>query len=240
GMRAVLGLVEGAVSGAADGYARMAGKPAMTLLHMAPGLANAGANLHNAKKARAPVLNLVGNHALRHLRYETPLLADVAATASVFSDWVRTARDAGSLARDGIEALAVAKGHPGRIATLIVPADIGTDPVAPPVAPVAPLAPQPPRALDPELLRSAAAALGPGAVIVCSGTVLEDAATINLLAGIAARTGAAVLAPPSNRRIERGAGCATIPHIPFPVAEAVALLAPFRRAVLIEAAPPVA
>ncbi len=238
GMRAVLGLAEGAVSGAADGYARMKGRPAMTLLHMAPGLANAGANLHNAKKARTPVLNIVGNHAQRHLRYETPLGADVAATASVFSDWVRMARDAGSLAGDGIEALAVARGHPGRIATLIVPEDVGHDPAAGP--PVPALTPQAPRPLDPEMLRSAVAALGPGAVIIASGTVLEDAASINLLAGIAAQTGAALLAPTWNRRIERGAGRASIPRIPFPAAQAGAALSRFRRAVLIETHPPVA
>ena len=71
-MRCVLGLFEGVVTGAADGYARMAGKPAVTLLHLAPGFANAAANLHNARKARVPMLNLVGDHALRHQQYDAP------------------------------------------------------------------------------------------------------------------------------------------------------------------------
>ncbi|TKT81035.1 acetolactate synthase large subunit [Aquamicrobium sp. LC103] len=235
-MRCVLGLFEGVVSGAADGYARMAGKPAITLLHLAPGLANAGANLHNAKKARAPILNIVGNHALRHLRYDAPLTADVAATASVFSDWVRTAQNSQTMARDAIEGLAVARGHPGRIATLIVPADIGWEKGS---GGVAPLSPQEARPLDEMTVRRAVAALGPGAVIICSGTVLEDPHSTGLLAGIAEKTGAVLLAPPSNRRIERGAGRASIPRIPFGVDEAIELLSPFRRAILIETQPPV-
>lgn len=236
-MRCVLGLFEGVVSGAADGYARMAGKPAMTLLHLAPGLANAGANLHNAKKARSPMLNIVGNHALRHLRYDAPLTADVPATAAVFSDWVRTAQAADSIARDAIEGLAVATSHPGRIATLIAPADIGWDEGGVIARPIPPHGPRP---LDPQVVRHAVAALGSGALILCGGTVLEDPASTRLLAGIAKRTGAQLMAPGSNRRIERGAGRAVIPRVPYPIDMAIERLAPFRRAILIEAQPPVA
>ena len=92
GMRPVLGLFEGVVSGAADGYARMAGKPAATLLHLGPGLGNALANLHNARKARSPLVNIVGDHALSHAAYDAPLSADVAAIAAPVSGWVRTMR----------------------------------------------------------------------------------------------------------------------------------------------------
>ena len=236
-MRCVLGLFEGVVSGAADGYARMAGKPAVTLLHLAPGLANAGANLHNARKARVPMLNLVGNHALRHLRYDAPLTADVEGAAAVFSDWVRTAQTAGTIARDAIEGLAATKGHPGRIATLIAPADIGWDEggrISPP------LPPQGPQPLDPQVIRSAVSALGPGTLILCGGTVLEDPDAARLLAGIARQTGAQLMAPNSNRRIERGAGRADIPRIPYPIDMALGRLSGFRRAILIEAQAPVA
>jgi acetolactate synthase-1/2/3 large subunit len=236
-MRCVLGLFEGVISGAADGYARMAGKPAVTLLHLAPGLANAGANLHNAKKARSPMLNLVGNHALRHLRYDAPLTADVAATAAVFSDWVRTAQSVETISRDAIAGLAVATGHPGRIATLIAPADIGWEPGGVLTDPLPSAGPRP---LDVEVIKHAAAALGEGCVIICGGTVLEDPDTLLEVAGIAAKTRAALIAPTSNRRIERGAGRPDIPRIPYPIDLAIERLAPFRRAVLIEAQPPVA
>src|ERR1700720_3050307 len=91
-MRCVLGLFEGVVTGAADGYGRMAGKPAATLLHLGPGLANGLANLHNARKARTPMLNIVGDHATYHLEYDAPLASDVQAVARPFSDWVHLSR----------------------------------------------------------------------------------------------------------------------------------------------------
>ncbi|MFN3936190.1 MAG: acetolactate synthase large subunit [Gemmobacter sp.] len=236
-LRCVLGLFEGVVSGAADGYARMAGKPAVTLLHLAPGLANAGANLHNARKARTPMLNLVGDHAVRHLRYDAPLTADVAGTASALSDWVRTATSAETIARDAVEGLAVASGHPGRIATLIAPADIGWNEggvVVPPVRP------EPARACEDAALRRSVSALGPGALILAGGTVLEHPPSLALLAGIARRTGAEIMAPLSNRRVERGAGRFELPRVPYPVDMALERLSGFRRAILIEAEPPVA
>ncbi|MGR3446291.1 MAG: thiamine pyrophosphate-binding protein, partial [Paracoccus sp. (in: a-proteobacteria)] len=155
-MRCVLGLFEGVVSAAADGYARMAGKPAVTLLHLAPGFANAAANLHNARKARVPMLNLVGDHALRHRQYDSPLSADVEGACAPFSDWVRTGRDAGSFAADAMAGLAVARGKPGRIATLIAPADIGWDAGGNMAAPVATAGPAP---LDETALDAAVTAL---------------------------------------------------------------------------------
>src|SRR5512145_3465635 len=105
GMRSILGLFEGVVSGAADGYGRMAERPAATLLHLGPGLANGLANFHNAKKARTPIVSLVGNHALPHLAYDAPLTADVEAIAGPVSAWVRTARDPSTLAADGAAAV---------------------------------------------------------------------------------------------------------------------------------------
>src|ERR1700757_4717305 len=102
-MQCVLGLFEGVVTGAADGYARMAEKPACTLLHLGPGLANGLANLHNASRARVPIVNLVGQHATYHLRYDTPLTSDIEAIARPYSKWLRTARCSADLGRDGID-----------------------------------------------------------------------------------------------------------------------------------------
>lgn len=236
-MRCVLGLFEGVVTGAADGYARMAGKPAATLLHLAPGFANGAANLHNARKGRSPVLNLVGEHAVRHLGYDAPLSADLAAAVAPFSDWVKSGTSAATLARDAMEGLAAASSHPGAVATLILPADLGWDEggvIAPPL-PAAP-----PRALADEAVSRAAEALGPGAVLLIGGTVLEDPAAMMLAARIAQTTGAALMAPGANRRVEMGAGLPVIPRIPYPIDMALEALSRFDRAVLVEAVEPVA
>src|ERR1700752_2616339 len=105
GMRPVLGLFEGVVTGAADGYARTAGKPACTLLHLGPGLANGLANLHNASRAHVPIINIVGHHSRSHLRYGTPLVCDIQAIASPYSTWLRTPFSASEMGRDVAEAL---------------------------------------------------------------------------------------------------------------------------------------
>src|SRR3954468_19505043 len=123
GMRCVLCLAEGSVTAAADGYARMADKPASTLLHLGPGLANGLANLHNARRARTPVVNIVGDHATYHRQHDAPLTSDVEGVARPFSHWVLSSADSRSVARDGAAAIAAALTPPGRIATLILPAD---------------------------------------------------------------------------------------------------------------------
>src|SRR5271170_2473574 len=123
-MRCVLGLFEGVVTGAADGYARMAGKPACTLLHLGPGLGNGLANLHNARRAQVPIVNLVGQHATDHLHYDTPLTSDIEAIARPYSKWLRTSRMLSETGRDAAEAILAARTAPGQIATLILPADV--------------------------------------------------------------------------------------------------------------------
>ena len=123
GMRCVLGLFEGVCSGAADGYYRMTDKPASTLLHLGPGLANAAANLHNAKKAGSGIVNIVGEHALYHIKYDTPLTADIEGIARPFSHWVKTSPTSKTVAADGALAIQAARVAPGQIATLILPAD---------------------------------------------------------------------------------------------------------------------
>ncbi|RKF14021.1 acetolactate synthase large subunit [Roseovarius spongiae] len=238
-MHCVLGLFEGVVSAAADGYARMAGKPAVTLLHLAPGFANAAANLHNARKARVGLINLVGDHSLRHQQYDAPLSADVEAACAPFSDWVRMGRDAGSFAADAMEALRVAKGRPGRVASLIAPADIGWDEGGRMAAelPAEGAAP-----LDEDALDHAVRALESGerTVILAGNSVLEDVEALALLHGIAEKAGADILTPVSNRRMERGRGRFALNKIPYPIDLALDTLAPYRRAILVETVPPVA
>src|SRR5512135_3288147 len=123
GMRCVLGLFEGVVTGAADGYARMSGKPAATLLHCGPGLANGIANLHNARRAWSPVVNVVGDQATYHRPYDAPLTADTEGLARAVSHWVRTCATADEVPGAGAAAVQAARTAPGQIATLILPAD---------------------------------------------------------------------------------------------------------------------
>lgn len=123
-MRGVLCLFEGVATGAADGYARASGVPAATLLHLGPGLANGWANLHNARRARVPVVNIVGDHATYHARYDAPLQSDIAAIASGLEGWYRRTTKSDDLADDAATAVEAAFGPPGRIATLVLPADV--------------------------------------------------------------------------------------------------------------------
>src|SRR5271168_3039706 len=123
-MRCVLGLFEGVVTGAADGYARMAGKPACTLLHLGPGLANGLANLHNASRANTPIINIIGQHATHHLLHDTPLKSDIEGIARPYSHWLRTSSSTAGVSRDAIEAIVASRIAPGHVATLIVPADL--------------------------------------------------------------------------------------------------------------------
>src|SRR5215470_8093154 len=123
GMRAVLGLFEGVCTGAADGYGRMAEKPAATLLHLGPGFANGIANLHNARRARTPIVNWIGDHATWHLAADAPLTSDIVSLANPVSGWVRSVRRAEDAGADAAAAIEAALAPPGQVATLIVPAD---------------------------------------------------------------------------------------------------------------------
>lgn len=129
-MRAVLCLFEGVATGAADGYARVTGQPAATLLHLGPGLANGWANLHNARRAHVPLLNIVGDHATYHGVYDAPLQSNIESLAAPLEGWYRRSRDANELARDVADALSASYGPPGRVATLVVPADVSWNDVA--------------------------------------------------------------------------------------------------------------
>ena len=122
-IRAVLCLFEGVVTGAADGYGRMADKPALNLLHLGPGFANGMANLHNAQRAGSPVLNMVGDHATDHLQHDAPLTSDIKGMATPVSRSFRVSDSAAGLAQTGLEALADSLSHNGTISTFVVPAD---------------------------------------------------------------------------------------------------------------------
>jgi len=237
GMRCVLGLFEGVVTGAADGYFRIADRPAATLLHLGPGLANGLANLHNAKKARSGIVNLVGDHASHHLALNAPLSSDVAAIARPMSDWVRTAASSQSLAADAVCAVEAARTAPGRIATLILPADTAWGPAGP--AAVA-NAPAPRATVSAAAVDASAVALrepGPTALLLGGAGVRADA--LDLAGRIAAKTGCALISEYNSARIERGAGRVVAPRVPYVIDSAVAMLRGFRRIVLIGAVPPV-
>jgi acetolactate synthase-1/2/3 large subunit len=237
-IRCVLGLFEGVVTGAADGYARMADKPASTLLHLGPGFANGLANVHNARRANAPMVNIVGDHATYHKQYDAPLTSDVEGVAKPFSDWVRTSADSRSVARDGAAAVAAAMTPPGRVATLILPADASWNEADGP----APLPPVEGRApVAPEAISQAARVLRSGepAVLFMGGHALRE---VGLMLGgrIAAKTGARVGAPTRNARGPRGGGRVAIDFLPYPVDAALATLANVRHLVLVGSREPVA
>src|SRR3954463_7660493 len=123
-MRGVLGLFEGVVTGAADGYGRMADRPAATLLHLGPGLGNGLANLHNARRARPPVVNIVGDHATYHKQYDAQLESDIETVARNVSSFIRWSAKPDEVAADAVDTIAAAYGPPGQVATLILPADV--------------------------------------------------------------------------------------------------------------------
>jgi acetolactate synthase-1/2/3 large subunit len=138
-MRGVLALFEGVATGAADGYARIAGRPAAVLLHLGPGLGNGLANLHNARRARSPVVCIVGAHATGHVRYDAPLQSDIEAAARTVSGWVHTAGTTRGLARDAARAIEASGRDGGQVVTLVVPADVSWTAGGQPVAPYPPV-----------------------------------------------------------------------------------------------------
>ena len=243
GMRGMLGLFEGVVTGAADGYARMLDRPACTLLHLGPGLANGLSNLHNAVRAQSPIVNVIGDHATHHRHLDAPLTSDIEGAARPFSHWVRTSPSADTLAADGAAAVAAALSAPGRVACLILPADAAWNELAQP----RPSAPSTPPA-GIQYARPADSAIAAAAQILRSGEptalILGGRATreapLALAGKIAAATGARLLAPTLTPRISRGAGRVQVERIPYPVDLALAFLKELRNIILVGAKAPVA
>ena len=236
-MRAVLTLFEGVATGAADGYARMAGRPAATLLHLGPGLGYGVANLHNARRAKVPVVSIVGDHATFHAGYDPPLQSDIETVAHNVSSWVRTSRSAQGLARDAVDAVAAATGPPGQVATLIVPADVSWREGAEPLAP--PQQPDPPPA-SPEAIEAVAGTLRRGGRtgILLGGRALHGRGLM-AAARISAATGARLFAERSTPRLERGAGLPAVERLAYWPELAAKQLDGLEQLVLVDAKPPV-
>jgi acetolactate synthase-1/2/3 large subunit len=236
GMRAVLTLFEGVATGAADGYARMAERPAATLLHLGPGLGNGLANLHNARRAGVGVVNVVGDHATTHAKYDAPLQSDIAAIAGAVSGWVRESTLTAEIGTDA--AAAVAAARTGQVATLVLPADVSWNDGGEP-APVAEPAGAAPR-VEPDALREAAQALSSGepCVLLVGGDATR-AAGLAAADRIAAAAGARVLAETFPTRLERGAGIAPVDRLGYVVDVAVRQLAGTHHLVLVGARSPV-
>jgi len=238
GMRCVLGLFEGVVTGAADGYYRMLDKPASTLLHLGPGLANGLANLHNAKKANSGIVNIVGEHATYHIAHDAPLTSDIEGVARPMSHWVKTSPDSRSIAADGALAIAAARQTPGQIATLILPADTAWGP-ADGIAETATRAPPP--KVSPEAVKAAAALLRDSkrATLLLGGDALR-APCLELAGRIAAKTGCGILTEGANTRLERGAGRVQAERIPYVVDKALGVMREAGNLVLVGSREPVA
>ena len=236
-MRGVLALFEGVATGAADGYARIAGKPAATLLHLGPGLGNGLANLHNARKAYTPVVNIVGDHATYHKQYDAQLESDIETVARNVSSWIRFSDSTKAVASDAADAVAAATGPPGQVATLILPADVswsdGGDPAEPVPAPAA-------AAVDSGLVAELAAILQgdePACLFIggraCRAASLVDASRI------ANTAGAKLLAETFPARLERGAGRVPVDRLAYLAEFAAMQLDGLRHLILVDAKSPV-
>jgi acetolactate synthase-1/2/3 large subunit len=236
-MRAVLCLFEGVATGAADGYGRMAGHPACTLLHLGAGLGNGIANLHNARRAGSPIVNIVGDHATDHVGFDTPLTSDIDALAKNISSWRRTSTGVETVSADAVAAVAAALGPPGQVATLVLPADVcwleGAQPAlaAPPTAPALPV-----DRIEPVAARLTAA--DPGTTTILLGGRALSADAQRAAAAIAESCGARLLAEVFPARQRRGAGLPVMERLACRGEAAAAQLAGTEHLVLAGAAEP--
>jgi len=237
-MRAVLALFEGVATGAADGYARMSDKPAATLLHLGCGLGNGLANLHNARKGKSPVVNIVGDHATYHVKYDAQLQSDIETVAlNVSPNFVRTSSSTEALCQDAADAIISARGLPGQVSTLILPADVswgaGGQPCVVPPQPQAPIA-------DDSVIDTVVEAIRTSkkTAILLGGRALREPGLMSA-ARIAARSGVALFAETFPARIERGAGLPMVERIAYLAEMASLQMAEFDSLILIDASAPV-
>ena len=237
-MRAVLALFEGVATGAADGYARMADKPAATLLHLGCGLGNGLANLHNARKGKVPVVNIVGDHATSHTQYDAQLQSDIETVArNVSPGFVRTSQTTAALCTDAADAIAAARGLPGQVATLILPADVswgeGGLPCPMPAVRTAPVA-------DDAVVQAIAQAIRSGdrSALLLGGQALREPALL-AAARIASKAGVTLLAEVFPTRLTRGAGVPAVERIAYLAEMAGVQLADVRQLILVDAKAPV-
>lgn len=236
-IRPVLALFEGVATGAADGYGRIAGKPAMTLLHLGPGFANGIANLHNARRAGTPIVNIVGDHATWHNRFDAPLMSDIQGICRPVSHWLHSTASARTAAADAARAVAAAKAAPGQIATLIVPADAGWDPAESPAPPLPALGFA---AVSSSAIDRVAKALrnGKRTMLLLRGPALwQDG--IHAAGRIAAKSGARLAHDFFAPRVRAGAGQPLIERIPYFAENIVESLQGLEQLVLVGAQAPV-
>ncbi|MGH9135425.1 MAG: acetolactate synthase large subunit [Acidimicrobiales bacterium] len=236
-MHSVLALFEGVATGAADGYARMAGRPAAVLLHLGPGLGNGLANLHNARKGRVPVLNIVGDHATYHKPHDTQLESDIETVARNCSEFVRTSMSTAQLPSDALAALDAAVGPPGQVATLILPADVSWSDGAEPAASVPSVATG---KVPAERIGSLAESLrsgGPAALLVGGRACRTDA--LVAAARVCAATGAKLLCETFPTRLERGAGVPAVERLAYLGEFAAIQLDGLKHLVLVDSKAPV-
>ena len=241
GIRPVLCLFEGVVTGAADGYGRIAGKPAATLLHLGPGLANGLANLHNARRASSPIVNVVGDHTRQHAQYDAPLASDIAGFARPVSAWIHASQSAGAVASDAARAVQAARSAPGAIATLILPADTAWDPAERAAQPLPDIAPAAvgTATIDgvAQLLRAAAQA-GQKAALLLRGAA-QLGAGLEAAGRIRAQTGARLMCDTFAPQAEQGAGRVPLERIPYFAEQMVEFLKGSALIVLVGSKPPV-
>jgi acetolactate synthase-1/2/3 large subunit len=237
-MRGILCLFEGVVTGAADGYGRVAGRPAATLLHLGPGLGNGLANLHNARRARTPIVNIVGDHATYHTRYDAPLQSDIASIAGTVSGWYRATARADDVAADGADAVAAALGPPGCVATLVLPADASWSESS--------TGPCPPRprgratVVPADTITEVAKALRGGercALLLGGGALRADG--LQAASRVTVATGALLLGETFPANLERGAGIPAVERLAYLAEMAQAQLDGVRHLVLVDATSPV-
>ncbi|NKB39297.1 MAG: acetolactate synthase large subunit [Gammaproteobacteria bacterium] len=237
-LRCVLGLFEGIVSGAADGYGRMAGKPAATLLHLGPGLANALANFHNAQRAATPIVNIVGDHATYHKQFDAPLASNVSAYASPVSGWIKEIESPADVPQLTQEAVQASLQAPGQIATLIVPADTAWNES---VNPASGLISRPDiDKSDAAAISEAAAALRSGepTVMLIKGHALSEDG-LAFASRIAGKFNVRVYFDTFTARVERGAGRAAPERLPYFPELIVETLAGTRHLIVVGSKPPV-
>ena len=236
-MRAILTLFEGVATGAADGYGRMAGKPAATLLHLGPGLANGLANLHNARRAATPIVNVVGDHATYHAQYDAPLASDIAGFARPVSGWVHSCTSARNAASDGARAVQAARAAPGQIATLILPANTAWDEAEGAAAPLPHLTAAPVSSAAVDAIAKALNGKSKIAILI-RGTALQPRG-LTAAGRIAAKTGARLMCDTFAPRIARGAGLVAMERIPYFAEQIVEFLKDLEALVLVGSKPPV-
>jgi acetolactate synthase-1/2/3 large subunit len=217
----------------------MAGKPAATLLHLGPGLANGLANLHNARRAASPIVNIVGDHATYHAQYDAPLASDIVGFARPVSHWVHSSKSAREVAMDGARAVQAALTPPGQIATLILPADAAWGEAETPSEALRPVTPA---TVSPRAIENARKALTNGkrtAILIRDRQALT-AEGLHLVGRIAARCGARILCDTFTPRIAQGAGVVALERIPYFAEQIVAFLSDLEQLILVGGTPPVA